>query len=88
MKKELGSPGEGNEWHHIVEQSQIGKSGFSSYQVNNVNNVIAIPHGKGTVHAKISGFYSSKPRWTGGLSVRDWLANQSFEKQFEFGMDV
>lgn len=34
-------------WHHIVEQSQIGKSGFSSTQVNNINNVISIPHGKG-----------------------------------------
>ena len=23
LKAELGSPGEGNAWHHIVEQSQI-----------------------------------------------------------------
>ena len=28
LKKYLGSPGEGNQWHQIVEQSQIKKSGF------------------------------------------------------------
>ena len=28
LKNEIGSPGAGNEWHHIVEQSQISKSGF------------------------------------------------------------
>ena len=42
MKKELGSPGEGNAWQHIVEQSQINNSGFSSTEVNNINNIISI----------------------------------------------
>ena len=37
-------------------------------------------------HAKISGYYSSKQAFTGGKTVRDWLAGQSYEKQFEFGM--
>ena len=90
MKVELGSPGEGKAWHHIVEQSQIEKSGFTSNEVNNINNVIAIPHGKGTVHAKISGYYSSIPasNFTNGLTVRQWLSGQSFQQQFDFGMDV
>ena len=88
LKAELGSPGEGNAWHHIVEQSQIGKSGFSSNEVNNINNIISIPHGKGTVHAKISGYYSSKQFFTGGQTVRQWLTGQSFQEQFDFGMDL
>ncbi len=90
LKKYLGSPGEGNAWHHIVEQSQINKSGFSSNEVNNVNNIIAIPHGKGSVHAKISGYYSSIPAsgFTNGLTVRQWLSGQSFQQQFDFGMNV
>ena len=88
LKADLGTAGEGNAWHHIVEQSQIGKSGFSSNQVNNVNNIISIPHGKGTVHAKISGYYSSKQFFTGGKSIREWLSGQSFEGQFEFGMNI
>jgi RHS repeat-associated protein len=82
-KKFLGSPGEGKQWHHIVEQSQINKSGFSSTQIQNTNNLIAVDS---ATHAKISGYYSSKQAFTGGKTVRDWLAGQSYGKQFEFGM--
>ncbi len=39
-----GSPGEGNDWHHIVEQSQITKSGFSPEQIHNTSNIIAVDH--------------------------------------------
>ena len=53
-KKILGSAGEGNAWHHIVEQSQIKNSGFEPQMVHNTNNLIAIPHGKGSVHAQIT----------------------------------
>ena len=68
----------------------IGKSGFSSNEVNNINNIIAIPHGKSTVHAQISGYYSFIPasNFTNGLTVRQWLSGQSFQQQFDFGMDV
>jgi hypothetical protein len=82
-KKFLGSPGEGKQWHHIVEQSQINKTGFSSTQIQNTNNLIAVDS---ATHAKISGYYSSKQAFTGGKTVRNWLAGQSYEKQFEFGM--
>ncbi|WMJ23171.1 hypothetical protein RBG61_00505 [Paludicola sp. MB14-C6] len=85
-KKFLGSPGEGNQWHHIVEQSQIQKSGFSNQLIQNTDNLIAVDK---ATHAKISGYYNTKSfDFTGGLSVRDWLAGQSYEKQYEFGMNV
>lgn len=66
---------------------------FSAHQINQgwivwVNNIIAIPHGKGTVHAQISGYYSSKQFFTGGQTVRQWLTGQSFQEQFGFGMDL
>ena len=61
LKTYLGDPGDGKAWHHIVEQSQVGKrAGFAVDEVNNVKNVISIPHGSGTVHSKISAYYSSK----------------------------
>jgi hypothetical protein len=71
LKDYLGSPGEGNHWHHIVEQSQIKKSGFSANQIHNVNNAIAVD---ASTHSKISGYYSSKPVWANGLRIRDWLS--------------
>jgi hypothetical protein len=84
LKKSLGSPGQGNQWHHIVEQSQISKSSFSTIQINNTNNIIAIDQ---ATHAKISGFYNSTYPGT-NMRVRDWLAGQSFEAQYDFGIQV
>lgn len=64
-----GSPGEGNDWHHIVEQSQINRSVFSAQQINDPSNLIAVDH---ATHMKITGYYTF--RFTNGFSVRDWLA--------------
>ena len=85
MKRDIGSAGDGNEWHHIVEQSQIDKSGFSSKMVNNPDNVVPIPR---EVHQKITGYYNSKPEFTNGLTYREWLAGQSYETQYECGLEI
>ena len=78
--------GDGNDWHHIAEQSQIKKSGFSPERIHNTNNIIAVDH---ATHMKITGYYNTKSiRFTGGLSVTDWLAGQSYETQYNFGLDV
>ena len=56
----------------------------------NINNVIAIPSGKKSIHGEISGYYSSIPAtgFTKGKTVRDWLAEKNFKEQFFFGMDL
>ena len=85
-KKYLGAPGEGKQWHHIVEQSQIKKSGFSPILIHNTNNLIAIDK---DIHAKITGYYNRTTLdFTNGKSVRDWLAGQSYEEQYNFGLNV
>ena len=73
------------EVHHIVEQCQQRKSGFSSSQIQSPSNKITLDY---DVHRKISGYYSSKPEGFDGLRVRDWLAGKSFEEQTEFGWQV
>jgi hypothetical protein len=86
LKKYLGSPGKGNQWHHIVEQSQIKKSGFDTYNVNNINNVMPLPK---EVHKAVSAYYSSKPGGRfGSMTVRDWLAGKSFDFQYKFGLEI
>ena len=86
LKRSLGSAGKGKQWHHIVEQCQIGKSGFSKYWIQNSNNVINISN---SVHSKISAHYSSKiPGLTGEKTVRDWLTGQSFQKHYEYGIKI
>ena len=88
-KKALGSSGEDKAWHHIVEQNQIKKSGLSSQDIHNTKNLVSIDSGySGSVHSKISGYYSSKQSFTNGQTVRSWLAGQDFDTQFEFGKKV
>ena len=84
-KKFLGSPGSGRQWHHIVEQSQISKSGFAANKINSLGNLISVPT---KIHQQISAHYSSKLAFTGGKTVRDWLAGQSFQKQYEYGLKI
>ncbi len=86
LKNAIGSAGEGKHWHHIVEQSQIGKSGFSATKIHNTSNIFAID---AATHAKITGYYNTTTfRFTNGLSVRNWLAGQSYEYQYEFGLKI
>ena len=85
FKKEFGSAGKGNEWHHIVEQSQISKSGFAPQMIHNTDNIVSVDQ---ATHRAISGYYSSIQPFTDGLTVRNWLAGQSFSFQYQFGLDV
>ena len=79
--------GEGYAWHHIVEQNADNIAKFGAERIHNTKNLIRLPNGKGSIHAKISGFYSSKPYFTNGLTVRDWLKSKSFEEQYNFGLE-
>ena len=73
------------EVHHVVEQCQENKSGFSKSQIQSDSNKVTIPY---ETHRKISGYYSSKQPFSNGLRVRDWLAGKSFEEQSNFGWSV
>ncbi|WAM32024.1 hypothetical protein [Caldicellulosiruptor naganoensis] len=68
-----------------MEQCQIKKSGFDARLIHNTKNVIAIDK---EIHRKISGYYSSKKEFTKGKTVREWLTGQSYEFQYEFGLQV
>jgi RHS repeat-associated protein len=83
LKKYFGSPGDGNVWHHIVEQSKEGK--FGAQAIHNVDNVIAIPE---KLNAELNRLYSSiRPGITGSdkLTVREWLASKSLQQNYDFG---
>lgn len=89
LKNFLGSPGQGMAWHHIVEQSQIGRrANFAPEKIHNTYNIVSIPSGRNSIHAKISSYYSSKQSFTNGMIIRDWLATKDFKFQFLFGKMV
>jgi hypothetical protein len=78
----LGRAPEGMQWHHIVEQSQAAQ--FGQRPIQSVENVVAIPI---EAHQSLNGFYSSKQQIYHPNTVREWLRGQSFEAQYEFGME-
>jgi hypothetical protein len=91
LKNALGSAGPGQAWHHIVEQTPGNVAKFGSGVIQNISNVIQLPHGPETIHNQISGFYSSIQPWITGsssMTVRQWLSTQSFEAQRLFGIQM
>ncbi|EDY18791.1 YD repeat protein [Chthoniobacter flavus Ellin428] len=83
LKTALGSPGEGNVWHHIVEQAQ--ESRFGAAAIHNTDNVIAI---SAQLNSDLNALYSSiRPQITGSinLTVRDWLRTKSLQQNYDFG---
>lgn len=45
-----------------------------------------LPHGAGSTHARVSGYYSSIQAFTGGQTVRKWLSSQGYQEQYNFGI--
>ena len=44
-KADLGSPGAGNVYDHVVEQSQVARSGFTPEEIHNPFNLDPVPRG-------------------------------------------
>jgi hypothetical protein len=86
FKTAMGPAGDGNEWHHIVEQTPGNVNRFGGEALHNTGNVIR--PGK-ALHTRISAIYSTiRVDITGSttLTVRQWLSRQSYEAQFAFGL--
>jgi len=88
LKSALGSAGEGQQWHHIVEQTPGNLDRFGPHALHNTENVIPLEQG---LHTRLSGFYSSiQQEITGSrsLTVRQWLSTQSYGAQRQFGLQA
>jgi hypothetical protein len=71
----LGSPGEGNVYDHVVEQSQIDRSGFDPRVIHHPDNLEPVLARVNQIKAN---YYSSKQPFTDGMTVREWLSGQSY----------
>jgi len=88
FKTANGPAEEGMAWHHIVEQNPSNIAKFGPEAVHTESNLIQLPNGAGSIHAKISGHYSSKQLFTNGQTVRQWLSTQSYLKQYDYGIKM
>lgn len=76
--------GEGWEWHHLVGQSEANVRRFGEEQIQNTDNVIAIPK---LWHEKLSNFYSSNIE-PGGPTVREVVERMSYEEQRDYALKL
>ncbi len=88
FKRAMGSAGPGQAWHHIVEQTPGNIAKFGNEIIHNTNNLMKLPHGAGSIHNQISGYYSSIRPFTNGQTVRKWLSTQSYQAQYDFGIQT
>ncbi|RFS26231.1 hypothetical protein DVR12_00115 [Chitinophaga silvatica] len=91
FKRAEGAAGPGQAWHHIVEQTKGNIVRFGNEAIHNTENLIRLPHGAGSIHSEISGFYSSIQQSVTGsarLTVRQWLSTQSYQAQYQFGIQT
>ncbi|MFC5047672.1 hypothetical protein ACFSTE_05940 [Aquimarina hainanensis] len=89
FKRVEGRASPGNNLHHIVEQNgykKLNEQKFGKTNIHNTKNILDIPSGSGSLHSKVTGHYNSKPAFANGKTVREWLADKSFEFQYNYGI--
>jgi hypothetical protein len=84
VDKRFGSADEGYDYHHIVPQGGANASKISPEQLHSTENMIRVPR---LLHEAITEAYAS-PSKVPGMSIRQWLATQSFEVQYEAGVQI
>jgi len=87
FKRVLGPAGKGQAWHHVVEQNPANIAKFGPEAIHNKGNLIKLPHGAGSIHAKVSGHYNSLMPGT-SMRVRDYVNTLNFQQQYQYGLDV
>ena len=74
-----------HQWHHIVGQHKANIARFGARNIHCTDNLVYIPK---TTHQAISGHYVSKTRRSKDKRVYEWLAEQDFDQQYEYGVAI
>ena len=82
------SPAAGEQIHHIVEQTPSNIANFGQQAIQNTANAVPIAADIHIGQGSISAYYSSVQPFSQGLTVRKWLGGQSFDAQYNFGMQT
>jgi RHS repeat-associated protein len=86
LKRAFGPAGPGKVWHHIVEQSQVGR--FGAEAIHNTENVVVMT---AEANTNLNALYSSiRPDITGSATqtVRQWLSTKSYTDAYQFGLSA
>ncbi len=87
FKKVNGKAGDGQAWHHIVEQNPSNIQKFGAEVLHTERNLAKVSSGKGSLHAKVTGYYNSKIPGT-NMRVRDFVNKMGYEEQYKHGIEI
>lgn len=87
FKKVNGKAGDGQAWHHIVEQNPSNIQKFGAEVLHTTSNLAKVSSGKGSLHAKVTGYYNSKIPGT-NMRVRDFVNKMGYEEQYKHGIEI
>jgi hypothetical protein len=85
LEKYFGRAGDGEDYHHIVEQS-ARSSEITDAMLQSTSNIVKIPR---LLHEEINAIYAT-PRLLGGVNItpRDYLRGKSYQERYELGLTI
>jgi hypothetical protein len=83
LQRAVSTPATGYDLHHIVEQTQAERDGFTREAIDARENLVRIPTIK---HWEINGWYQRKNSDFGGLTPRQYLSGRNWEVRRAVGL--
>jgi hypothetical protein len=85
LQRWASTPATGYDKHHIVEQTQAGREGFSRDVIEHPDNLVRVPRLK---HQDINGWYQRPNADFEGQTPRDYLSGRSWEVRRSVGLEA
>ena len=85
LQRDVSTPAPGYDIHHIVEQTQAERDGYSREIIDHRDNLVRIPRLK---HQEINGWYQTKNEDFGGQTPREYLSGRNWDVRKSVGLDA
>lgn len=85
LQQAVSTPALGYDIHHVVEQTQAARDGFTKEQIDSHENLVRIPTMK---HWEINAWYQTENLDFDGLTPREYLSGRSWEVRKAVGLEA
>ena len=85
LQRGVSTPSLGYDIHHIVEQTQAERDGFTREQIDSPENLVRIPTMK---HWEINGWYQTENPDYGGQTPREYLSGRNWNVRRAVGLEA
>jgi hypothetical protein len=85
LQDAVSTPTLGYDIHHVVEQTQAERGGFTREQIDSSENLVRIPTMK---HWEINAWYQTENQDFGRLTPREYLSGRSWDVRRAVGLEA